>query len=1273
MTTDIKNLQILKAMYAAADAIIEAGYYLLKEPLTAAQIDKEMGKDKLVTDGLSKYDQSNWLKAGSYEGFTLTDEGLTINITVGSFSCSMVYASIFRMIAKFEKLCGVSASKAKKFANKQEQKQMVYAVKVTKELKTLPAYASKNATMHPAMAGIYFDLVNNVAVASDGRIMRVAPVISELAEDISDLQIKDGYNVPANVVKSAKVGDVLSIDENKVIYINGNAILEDLIEYKFPDWLSVFRVASHTNIANVAKVSKDIKKAATTIKTFCAKFDNGVRPCCLSFEGLKWSLIGLDYDGQPTQTKAVTLADTKDNNYMSRMSGCVGYDMNYFLLFVADAKRIYLPSSASGYAVAMSSKGLVTLITPMLLEKRDTTFYNAGKDTGTDFFTDFGFTRIEPVTDGSLLNNASNVASFAAVTDNIAFADNTPASVEEHTNDTNDTNDTDKIYLPVVSMVSVPAVIVPAKEEKAEEHTDTMQPVIISLPVATVQPVEAFNAECVELVDDDTNDTDTDTTASDQEHTDHLVRRIFALAASYIAIVVMMVLAFGGNDKINANNIHTTAKESTQRVYFAAVDTLDTDTTETTTQRVYSVAPAVADTLVSDTLAADTLVSDTLVSDSIEEHTDTINKDTINSTPANFDDASDDTDTNRPAVLAIIPLVLPVIGTRKNHEKANENTNNNPSVLADTKQNKTMNATVTATKKMSSDMMQKFVNHIVEAKKTGEWDAPEKQYTGICGWAGVMSPDTRLACIEKFGMADTLTAETMANNIIARRREFWNNSNAKLAQDAATANEQNNDYQPKAGDFVWGYNTNLKADGGLMGAVRDMVYCLDEEGREKPAMRELVHIEKVLSVPTTCEEWKNPAIIVARDPQHFPGGCQSLDVEKDVIYDDLCDEEKDTFFTVAAAVVDESGRWYLVDAEGFDYARYILFPANFDTTFADELAAVRKENSDEKEAQAQQEAQEKAERLADYKARCAKWEPLMVDVRPVIESLKNYGYGTKERKDAERKLGSMRRANIATMIHTAFPGLKVSIRRSNGWGSAWELTYTDGPTEEQFNELTDLDLFVQRVETFDGMTDSTGVESLEFTDFAKKYMAIDYNGFDVVRNTSDEWKAEAVNKILSVAPDSSNYDAAGEYKRRADVKAISLDQAQTICGLFGVDADKINFAYCCDSAESLANAIWYVSDLYKAPETAKKAEKRITQAERVADGVQPVTATSTTAKSGNYKLEPYSAKCYQLTGDTYDIREQLREFGVWNRARQCWFISNKKAAKLADFLGIALA
>ena len=63
----------------------------------------------------------------------------------------------------------------------------------------------------------------------------------------------------------------------------------------------------------------------------------------------------------------------------------------------------------------------------------------------------------------------------------------------------------------------------------------------------------------------------------------------------------------------------------------------------------------------------------------------------------------------------------------------------------------------------------------------------------------------------------------------------------------------------------------------------------------------------------------------------------------------------------------------------------------------------------------------------------------------------------------------------------------------------------------------------------------------------------------------------------------------------------------------------------------------------------------------------------TFAETSTAQLEPYSEKCYKLTGDTYDIREQLREYGIWNRAHQCWFVSKKKVQQLADFLGITLA
>lgn len=562
------------------------------------------------------------------------------------------------------------------------------------------------------------------------------------------------------------------------------------------------------------------------------------------------------------------------------------------------------------------------------------------------------------------------------------------------------------------------------------------------------------------------------------------------------------------------------------------------------------------------------------------------------------------------------------------------------------------------------DLMKKFVNHIIEAKKEGIWDEQSDSYVGICGWAGVMSPETRLACIKKFGEADTAKAEAIAETIINARRKFWESSHAKAGQDEATAHEQEEGYLPQVGAYVFGYSSHLKADGGLEGAVDGMARNVDKYDAKMEDMRELAHVEQVFNITSDSEEWKNPAIIVARDPQHFPGGVESLDVKDGKNYEDLCDDEKNTYYTKVAAIIDENGRWYLVDAEGYDYARYIFFPANFETSFADEFTAARKVRQAEEDAEAQQEAKEKAERLAAYNASCEKWAPLMQDVRPVIEAMKKQKYGTKEYKDLDRKLSTMRRANISAMIHEAFPGLKVSIRRNTNWGSAWDVNYTDGPTEDEFNEKTDLWLFMQAYETFDGMTDCAGSEHMEFSDFAQKYMAIEYNGVEVHRNMSDEWQAEAVKKILAVAPDSSTYDTDGKWRSQSVITPVTMEQAQQLCKDFGVDTEKFDFVHSLDNAEFFARCIWEVTNLYVAP--AKSGKK--------AKGTKATSKTANSeVKSGSYQLEPYSEKCYKLTGDTYDIKDQLREYGIWNRSHQCWFISKKKVQKLADFLGITLA
>lgn len=574
-----------------------------------------------------------------------------------------------------------------------------------------------------------------------------------------------------------------------------------------------------------------------------------------------------------------------------------------------------------------------------------------------------------------------------------------------------------------------------------------------------------------------------------------------------------------------------------------------------------------------------------------------------------------------------------------------------------------MEATATVST-MMPDMMQKFVNHIIDAKKEGTWDDPSMSYTGICGWAGVMSPETRLACVKKFGEAVTAKAEAMAELVIAGRRHFWAESHAKVGQDEATAHEQTAGYIPQVGDYVWGYNSHLKADGGLLGAIDDMARNIDKYEATMSDMREFAHVEKVFHYASNTVEWTSPDHIVAADPQNFPGGVESQDVEDGKAYEDLCDEERNTFYTKVAAIVDESGRWYLVDAEGFGYARYILFPHDFENTFAAELAGQRKARQEREDAEARQEAQEKAERLADYQARCEKWAPLMQDVRPVIDAMKNQQYGTKEYRDLDRKLSTMRRANISAMIHEAFPGLKVSIRRNTGWGCAWDVNYTDGPTADEFSEKTDLGLFMQGYETFDGMTDCAGFEQMEFTDFAQKYMAIDYNGVEVHRNMSDEWQAEAVKKILAVAPNSSTYDAEGKGRSQNVITSLTMEQAQQLCKDFGVDTEKFDFVHSLESAELFARRIWEKTNFYVAPvKPEKKAQRKVV----------PVPTSGKDVKDGSYQLEPYSEKCYKLTGDTYDIREQLRAYGIWNRAHQCWFVSKKKVQQLADFLGITLA
>ena len=93
------------------------------------------------------------------------------------------------------------------------------------------------------------------------------------------------------------------------------------------------------------------------------------------------------------------------------------------------------------------------------------------------------------------------------------------------------------------------------------------------------------------------------------------------------------------------------------------------------------------------------------------------------------------------------------------------------------------------------------------------------------------------------------------------------------------------------------------------------------------------------------------------------------------------------------------------------------------------------------------------------------------------------------------------------------------MKKNDGWGADWCVSWQDGPTEQAFNEATDLDLFATYHDTFDGMTDYADTEAEEFTDFAVKYMGKHSNTVKTERETSEERKAEALAHVIDAAPE----------------------------------------------------------------------------------------------------------------------------------------------------------
>ena len=351
-----------------------------------------------------------------------------------------------------------------------------------------------------------------------------------------------------------------------------------------------------------------------------------------------------------------------------------------------------------------------------------------------------------------------------------------------------------------------------------------------------------------------------------------------------------------------------------------------------------------------------------------------------------------------------------------------------------------------------------------------------------------------------------------------------------------------------------------------------------------------------------------------------------------------------------------SGKYYLIDSEGYNYARYIYVPIEWPEMFADEVASIKAAEEARKEEEARQAAEEKAKRLAEYRARCAKWLPLMRNV----EEMEQDGKAT------ARKIDNARKANILAMCSAAFPGVKffVSVRR--GWGADFDLTWIDGPTVEEFKEKTDLSLFCRCRDTFNGWDDSTDVEFSEFYEFADLTMGSNCGDIAPVREMSDEARAELLAQIFEAVPAADIRNKYGYL----EAYTYTNKEAEAVAAALGVDVFDIFAHGYTETADTIARRAWYKRS-YTKTTTPDPTPTGHTEAAPAQDAAQ----TDTDAPAEGLELVEI-AEGVAVVGDsrtTYRNRKAIKAHGAtWNNDEKQWQAHDAEAvARLREWFWVA--
>lgn len=539
----------------------------------------------------------------------------------------------------------------------------------------------------------------------------------------------------------------------------------------------------------------------------------------------------------------------------------------------------------------------------------------------------------------------------------------------------------------------------------------------------------------------------------------------------------------------------------------------------------------------------------------------------------------------------------------------------------------------------------KIVNEIERILTTDElkngWEYTMGEQYGSFGALGAMSPLNRAAFVHTYGEQLTALYEKMAREQIEQKRKWFEQTYFSHYARMADAHQG----VPQFGDFVWCSNSGMKKDGGegAYGEINDLL--LYNEGKR---LCNVMHVIEVTSKDFSRRELADE--LVRNQPQDFEKyGSHSDDVDA-ADYDEYnpTKEQLATFFTLGTVVVNtDNGKWFLINSEGYSYARYIYMPTFWREMYATEVEIVLEREKAREMEEERIEAEETAARYALYQSRCQKWQHLMSDVNGLLKEEKRlWGIYQKtyNRKSPEYKAyktaclktNNARKANILAMCRSAFPGVTFSLKKNDGWGASYYLSWTDEMTEKEFLEKTDLALFEHGHQYFDGMTDSSGYARAEFCEFADFTMGKDTLRGDVEihRNVSEKAyaKADEILKELNITEDNWEDTMYRLHERK------EFEHFQSHAGM------------------DFYNLRWWVvreTSFYVAPTPQSKPSKP--------------------AKS-DYQIIDYSERAIALVGDTKAIKDELKKLGGrFNPRLSCgagWVFPRTKENELKKLLAV---